>query len=180
MRDAGIKKTPGYLPKSVAPTTCSSARIGIFFAFFFISFTIAFLPLVVHSQNVIDVAQEDALTFLVLWFLVHVFSSLAPWLVYTSGGFTLTWHRFIPYFVMMGLESIWTDTFFDAGRIDLTLLVWISMLVMCLATMASFWGATRTATLFMLPYMFVAIYGIVLSSAFLQVHGVRYNTGRGR
>eukprot|EP00760_Papus_ankaliazontas_P031897 PhM_4_TR5524/c0_g1_i1/m.48905 len=157
---------------------------GVLCAFVALNFVVAFFPLAVNSEalqliwrdlpNKPKTTYDDGATLVVVAFFVHVFTSLAAWFVYLSGGMTQHFWRLTPYLAMLGLECVWTDVFFSANRVDLTMMVWGGVLAMCLLSVVLFWGAARIGALFLMPMVLASTYAVVLFGGMWAAGGSSY------
>eukprot|EP00759_Apiculatamorpha_spiralis_P028269 PhF_6_TR30752/c0_g1_i1/m.45282/K05770/TSPO, BZRP; benzodiazapine receptor len=160
-----------------------SKVMGYLVAFVVLCQVVAFLPLAVNLTALQDtwtdlkkppMAYTEGGPLLAVWFFVHMFLSLAPWFVYISGGMSVHGWRLAPFGLLMAFESVWSDVFFAAKRMDWTIAVWCVMLSLSVVCMVLFWGAAKIATVFMVPYMCICAYGIVLLVYLQQLNGASY------
>lgn len=106
-----------------------------------------------------------------VWTVLYLSMGIAAWLVWRRGGETESPEQrrrvrlaLAAYGLQLGLNAVWSPTFFGLKRIDLALAVIAALVVTLIETVRRFGQLQRPAALLLLPYLAWTMFATALNA----------------
>ena len=87
------------------------------------------------------------------WTLLYSLMAVAAWMVWKRGGFAAQRGALSFYLVQLVLNAAWTPIFFGMRRMDIALVVIVTLWVAIALTLRSFWRVRKLAGDLLIPYL---------------------------
>jgi translocator protein len=97
-----------------------------------------------------------------VWTILYFMIAIAGWMLWQNNRKSLAMKL---WFLALGLNFLWSPSFFGAEKIGLALVVILSLLVTILGYLATSWTINRRAALLFLPYLAWVSFASLLNGA---------------
>jgi tryptophan-rich sensory protein len=102
-----------------------------------------------------------------IWTLLYPTVAVAGWLAWREGRARL---GPLVYLLQLALNAAWPWIFFAERRLDLAFVCIAVLCVAILGTIVAFWGASRAASLLMVPYLLWVGFAAALNHAIWRLN----------
>jgi benzodiazapine receptor len=103
-----------------------------------------------------------------VWSVLYTMMAVSAWLVWMRVRFS---RPLVPYFVQLALNAAWSPVFFAAHRVDLALLVIVTLWVMIVVTLVTFRRVSMNAGLLLVPYLAWVTFAMCLNYTIWRMNG---------
>lgn len=112
-----------------------------------------------------------------VWVVSHICTGLSLWFVWLTQGFEKHLKVMAGFCIMIFLDCIWLDALFYTYRLDLTVIIWVAMLITTFVTQV-FLARDNIVigSLFLLPFVGTSIAVLVYLVAFIFIFGTTWAT----